>query len=86
MLSAAIFDLDGMLVDFHLDGLAAKRAMLTKMGQMGIDVSRIQVTKSVQAILERIANGDNVPADGIRMKMYRILDHHELRASTNVLL
>ncbi|MBI2126872.1 MAG: HAD family hydrolase [Thaumarchaeota archaeon] len=86
MLSAAIFDLDGTLVDVHFDGLAAKRAMITKMSQMGIDVSGVQETQSAQAILDRVPNGSNVSADEIRMEMYRILDHYELRASTKILL
>ena len=85
MLSAAIFDLDGTLVDAHFDGLVAKRAMIAKMAQMGIDISGISETESAQAILDRVPNS-NGSADGVRMEMYRILDHYELRASTKVLL
>jgi HAD superfamily hydrolase (TIGR01549 family) len=86
LLSAAIFDLDGTLVDVHFDGLAAKRAMIAKMSRMGIDVSGVQETQSAQAILDRVPNGSNGSADAIRMEMYRILDRYELHASTKVLL
>ncbi len=85
MLSAAIFDLDGTLVDVHFDGLAAKRAMIAEMSQMGIDVSGISETQSAQAILDRVPNS-NGSADEMRMEMYRILDYYELHASTKVLL
>ena len=90
MLSAAIFDLDGTLVDFHFDGVSAKKALLAKIAELGVgeDVSEAD---STQTILDKVYtslsnDGASSKINAVREVLYQILDYYELQAMPRILL
>ena len=90
MLSAAIFDLDGTLVDFHFDGISAKKALLAKISELGVDAD-VSEADSTQAILDKVyanlsKNGASSKINSVRHELYRILDYYEFQASPRILL
>ncbi|HEY4673673.1 MAG TPA: HAD family hydrolase [Nitrososphaerales archaeon] len=90
MLSAAIFDLDGTLVDFHFDGVSAKRALLTRIAELGVD-AKVSEADPTQTIFDKVyaklsSNGASSKIEAVRKELYRILDYYELQASPKILL
>jgi HAD superfamily hydrolase (TIGR01549 family) len=90
LLSAAIFDLDGTLVDFHFDGISAKKALLSKVAELGIDAD-ISVDNTTAGIFERVYatlsnNGFSSKIDGVRQELYSILEYYELQAMPKIML
>ena len=90
MLSAAIFDLDGTLVDFHFDGVSAKKALMRKIAELGVD-AEVSEADPTQTIIDRVyaklsSNGASSKIGAVRTELYRILDYYELQASPKILL
>jgi len=90
LLSAAIFDLDGTLVDFHFDGVSAKKALLGKIADLGVDAD-VSEADSTQTILDKVCtslsnDGASSKVNAVRQVLYRILDYYELQASPRILL
>jgi len=90
LLSAAIFDLDGTLVDFHFDGVSAKKALLAKIAELNIDAD-VSEANTTQDIFERVyaslsTNGASSRINDVRQELYRVLEHYELQAMPKILL
>lgn len=86
MPSAAIFDLDGTLVDFHFDAPLAMRAMIAKMKEMGVDVSSISESDNTQVILDALIKQNRENSADVLEELYTILDYYEMQAATRVVL